>query len=258
MNVLIIEDEPAAAENLKYILKEIEPSITFEIVIDTVVDAIDFFNSPHNIELAFFDIHLADGISFEIFEKAQVNSPIIFTTAYDEYAIKAFKVNSIDYLLKPIDEDELKDAINKYKTSKQTTPLPEQFKQLLQLISAEKKSYKNTYLVQHRDTIMPLKVNDVAYFYIEASLVKAITNDNKSYIIDKKLEDIVNELNPEVFFRVNRQYIVHKNAIENLQFYFNGKLILNLIPKAKEQVIVSKAKAPQFKSWMQNQKNELN
>lgn len=201
---------------------------------------------------------MADGISFEIFEKTQVNIPIIFTTAYDEYAIKAFKVNSIDYLLKPIDEDELKDAIDKYKTSKQTTALPVQFQQMLQLISAEKKPYKNTYLVQHRDTITPLKVNDVAYFYIEASIVKAITNDNKSYVIDKKLEDIVHELNPELFFRVNRQYIVHKNAIENLQFYFNGKLILNIIPKAKEQVIVSKVKAPQLKNWMQNQKNKLN
>lgn len=254
MNVLIIEDEPAAAENLTYILKEIVPSINIETVIDTVIDAIDFFNRPHHIELAFFDIHLADGISFEIFEKTQVNIPIIFTTAYDEYAIKAFKVNSIDYLLKPIDEDELKDAIEKYKTSKQTTALPEQFQQILQLISAEKKPYKNTYLVQHRDTIIPLKVNDVAYFCIEASIVKAITNDNKSYVIDKKLEDIVHDLNPELFFRVNRQYIVQKNAIENLQFYFNGKMVLNLIPKAKEQVIVSKAKAPQLKSWMQNQK----
>jgi two-component system LytT family response regulator len=257
MNVLIIEDEPAAAENLTYILKEIVPSINIETVIDTVIDAIDFFNNPHHIELAFFDIHLADGISFEIFEKTQVNIPIIFTTAYDEYAIKAFKVNSIDYLLKPIDEDELKDAIDKYKTSKQTTALPKQFQKMLQLISAEKKPYKNTYLLQHRDTIIPLKVNDVAYFYIEASIVKAITNDNKSYVIDKKLEDIVHDLNPELFFRVNRQYIVHKNAIENLQFYFNGKMILNLIPKAKEQVIVSKAKAPQLKSWMQNQKNKL-
>jgi two-component system LytT family response regulator len=250
MNVLIIEDEPAAAENLKYILKEIEPSITFETVIDTIVDAIDFFNSPHNIELAFFDIHLADGISFEIFEKAQVNSPIIFTTAYDEYAIKAFKVNSIDYLLKPIDEDELKNAINKYKTSKQTTSLPKQFQQLLQMLSTEKRTFKSTYLVQQRDTFIPLSVNEIAYFTIDTGVVKAISFDEKEYNISEKLEDIETQINPDEFFRVNRQFIVHRKAIKNLQLYFNGKLILNLEPKPTEQIVVSKAKAPQLKKWM--------
>jgi len=250
MNVLIIEDEPAAAENLKYILKEIEPSITFETVIDTVVDAIDFFNSPHNIELAFFDIHLADGISFEIFEKAQVNSPIIFTTAYDEYAIKAFKVNSIDYLLKPIDEDELKNAINKYKTSKQTTSLPKQFQQVLQMLNIEKRTFKSTYLVQQRDTFIPLSVNEIAYFTIDTGIVKAISFDEKEYNISEKLEDIETQINPDEFFRVNRQFIVHRKAIKNLQLYFNGKLILNLEPKPTEQIVVSKAKAPQLKKWM--------
>jgi len=250
MNVLIIEDEPAAAENLKYILKEIEPSITFETVIDTIVDAIDFFNSPHNIELAFFDIHLADGISFEIFEKAQVNSPIIFTTAYDEYAIKAFKVNSIDYLLKPIDEDELKNAINKYKTSKQTTSLPKQFQQLLQMLSTEKRTFKSTYLVQQRDTFIPLSVNEIAYFTIDTGVVKAISFDEKEYNISEKLEDIETQINPDEFFRVNRQFIVHRKAIKNLQLYFNGKLILNLESKPTEQIVVSKAKAPQLKKWM--------
>ena len=250
MNVLIIEDEPAAAENLKYILKEIEPSITFEIVIDTVVDAIDFFNSPHNIELAFFDIHLADGISFEIFEKAQVNSPIIFTTAYDEYAIKAFKVNSIDYLLKPIDEDELKNAINKYKTSKQTTSLPKQFQQVLQMLNIEKRTFKSTYLVQQRDTFIPLSVNEIAYFTIDTGIVKTISFDEKEYNISEKLEDIETQINPDEFFRVNRQFIVHRKAIKNLQLYFNGKLILNIEPKPTEQIVVSKAKAPQLKKWM--------
>ena len=250
MNVLIIEDEPAAAENLKYILKEIEPSITFEIVIDTVVDAIDFFNKPHNIELAFFDIHLADGISFEIFEKAQVNSPIIFTTAYDEYAIKAFKVNSIDYLLKPIDEDELKNAINKYKTSKQTTSLPKQFQQVLQMLNIEKRTFKSTYLVQQRDTFIPLSVNEIAYFTIDTGIVKAISFDEKEYNISEKLEDIETQINPDEFFRVNRQFIVHRKAIKNLQLYFNGKLILNIEPKPTEQIVVSKAKAPQLKKWM--------
>ncbi|WP_299121298.1 LytTR family DNA-binding domain-containing protein [uncultured Tenacibaculum sp.] len=253
MNVLIIEDEQAAAENLKYLLKEIDPLITVETVIDTVVDAVDFFNKEHSIALAFFDIHLADGISFEIFEKVQVNVPIIFTTAFDEYAIKAFKVNSVDYLLKPIDEEELKDAIDKYKSTRQASPINEQFQQMLQLIKSEKKSYKNTYLVQQRDTLIPLNVNDVAYFTIDDSIVKAVVKDNKSFIIDKKLEDIETELNPALFFRANRQFIVNRNAIENLQLYFNGKLILNVNPKPQEQIVVSKAKAPQLKNWMHHQ-----
>ncbi|MCF2875790.1 MULTISPECIES: LytR/AlgR family response regulator transcription factor [unclassified Tenacibaculum] len=253
MNVLIIEDEQAAAENLKYLLKEIDPSITVETVIDTVVDAVDFFNKEHSIALAFFDIHLADGISFEIFEKVQVNVPIIFTTAFDEYAIKAFKVNSVDYLLKPIDEEELKDAIDKYKSTRQASPINEQFQQMLQLIKSEQKSFKNTYLVQQRDTLIPLNVDDVAYFTIDDSIVKAVVKDNKSFIIDKKLEDIETELNPALFFRANRQFIVNRNAIENLQLYFNGKLILNVNPKSQEQIVVSKAKAPQLKNWMHHQ-----
>lgn len=253
MNVLIIEDELTAAENLKYLLKNIEPSITFETVIDTVEGAIDFFNSSHAIELAFFDIHLADGISFDILKKTKVNVPIIFTTAYDEYAIKAFKVNSIDYLLKPIDEDELKESINKFKSIKHTFPLQDQMYHMLQLITSNNKTYKNTYLVQQRDTLIPLNVNDIAYFTIDAGVLKAITTDNKSFIIDKKLEDIAAELNPEVFFRANRQFIVHRNAVENLQIYFQGKLILNVKPKSRVQIIISKAKAPQLKKWIDNQ-----
>lgn len=252
MKVVIIEDEHAAAENLKYLLKEIEPSIIIETVIDTVIGAVNFFNKEHSVALAFFDIHLADGISFEIFEQVQVNVPVIFTTAYDEYAIKAFKVNSIDYLLKPIDEDELKDAINRYISSKQALPINDQFQQILQLMNAKKKSHKSSYLVQQRDTLVPLNVLDIAYFIIDSGIVKAITKDHKNYVIDKKLEDIEAELNPTDFFRANRQYIVQRNAIENLQLYFNGKLILNIKPKPQEQIIVSKAKAPQLKSWMNN------
>lgn len=252
MKVVIIEDEHAAAENLKYLLNEIDSSFVIEEVIDTVHEAVSFFSKEHSIELAFFDIHLADGVSFEIFEQVQVNVPIIFTTAYDEYAIKAFKVNSIDYLLKPIDEDELKDAIEKYKTSKQSPPVSDQFHQMLQLIRAEKKSHKSIYLVQQRDTLVPLNVDDIGYFIIDSGIVKAITKNHKNYILDKKLEDIEAELNPAQFFRANRQCIVQRDAIENLQLYFNGKLILNVNPKPQKQIIVSKAKAPQLKSWINN------
>ncbi|WP_308992452.1 LytTR family DNA-binding domain-containing protein [Mariniflexile litorale] len=250
MKVLIIEDEHTASENLKYHLNNIEPSITIETTLETVADAVSYFNNEFFAELVFVDIHLADGISFEIFEKTEVNIPIIFTTAYNEYAIKAFKVNSIDYLLKPIDEDELREAINKYKSLKLKYPINDQFQQLLKLIN--RKSFKSTYLVQQRDTLLPLEINGIAYFTIDAGVVKAITLDNKSFVLDKKLEEIELEINPEQFFRANRQFIVQRNTIENLKMYFNGKLILNIYPKPKEQIIISKAKAPQLKNWINN------
>lgn len=248
MNVVIVEDEKTAAENLKYLLSEIDASIYIDAIIDTVSVAVNYFSHQNNIELAFFDIHLADGISFEIFQKAQVSVPIIFTTAYDEYAIKAFKVNSIDYLLKPIDEDQLKEAIAKYKSKH--TLVHKDFQQMLQLLSSKKKMYKSTYLVQQRDTLIPLSISDIAYFTINEGVVKAISIHNEKYIIDKKLEDIEADLNSDLFFRANRQYIVQRKAIDNLQLYFNGKLILNITPKSDEQIIVSKVKAPQIKKWL--------
>jgi len=250
MKVVIIEDEKAAAENLKYLLSEVDTSIYIDRIIDTVSSAVDYFSKDNIADLAFFDIHLADGISFEIFEKIKINIPVIFTTAYDEYALKAFKVNSIDYLLKPVDEDELKEAILKYKSTRHNIAVNDQFQQLLQILNADKRIFKSTYLVQQRDTFIPLSVNQIAYFTIDTGVVKAISFDEKKYNISEKLEDIETQVNPDEFFRVNRQFIVHRKAIKNLQLYFNGKLILNLEPKSTEQIVVSKAKAPQLKKWM--------
>lgn len=249
IRVLIIEDEHSAAENLKYLLKKTDPFIVVEKTIETVTDAVAFFTVSPNIDLVFMDIHLADGISFQIFEAIPVNIPIIFTTAYDEYTLEAFKVNSVDYLLKPIDEEELKRAVEKYKSTR-LQPFSTELYHILQAIGKEKKSYKSTYLVQQRDTLYPLKVADVAYFTIDNGIVKAISKDNESYVINKKLEEIELELDPKQFFRTNRQYIVHRNAVENFKLYFNGKLILNIRPKPNEQIIVSKAKASIIKEWM--------
>ena len=250
MKVLIIEDEKAAAENLKFLLQRIDPGIEVERVIDSVAGGVAYFKGAASAEMVFMDIHLADGISFEIFEKTKVNLPIIFTTAYDEYAIKAFKVNSVDYLLKPIDEIELKDALERYKESSRTGPPANQFQEMLQLLKEDKKVYKGTYLVQQRDTLIPVDVSELAYFTIDEGIVKAFTDENKSYILDKKLEDIEAELNPDQFIRANRQFIVRRNAIENLQLYFNGKLILNIRPTPLEKIVISKARAPHFKKWM--------
>lgn len=250
MRIVIIEDEKPAAENLRYLLTEIDPLINVERIIDSVADAVEYFSKTVEIDVAFFDIHLADGNSFEIFEKVNVDVPIIFTTAYDEYALKAFKVNSIDYLLKPIDEDELNEAMKKFKTTSRHSGANEEYKEILRALNSKPKKYKSSFLVQQRDLLIPIGVEEVAYFTIDSGLVKAFTFDKKSYVIDEKLEDIETYLNPDHFFRANRQFIVQKRAITNLAIHFNGKLILNTEPKSEDRIIISKAKAPQIKSWI--------
>lgn len=250
MRVVILEDEKSAVENLRYLLAEVDPSIEVETVIDTVSGAVQYFKKEVNIDLAFFDIHLADGNSFDIFKEVSVKTPVIFTTAYDEYALRAFKVNSIDYLLKPIDEDELRDAIEKYKSSNQSLQIPTNFTSVLEMLGKLSKKFKSTFLVHQKDMLIPIDVEDVAYITIDSSIVRAVTFEGKSYIIDEKLEDIEVNLNPDLFFRANRQFIVQRKAIVNLTIYFNGKLILNVQPAAAERIIVSKAKAPLLKNWI--------
>ena len=249
MKAVIIEDEHSAVLNLEHLLKSIDSTIQIVETIDTVTDAIDFFQKENGYDVVFMDIHLADGNSFEIFKEAKPRSPIIFTTAYDQYAIQAFKVNSIDYLLKPIQESELKNAIEKFKQ----TQLPisnQQMQGLFNLLQGQKKSYRQSYLVQKGDTLTPIASNDFAFFYIQNGVVRGTTIENVTYHLDGKLEDLENELNPQEFFRANRQYLVQRSAIKNLSIYFNGRLIVNVIPEAKEQIIVSKANAPKFKAWL--------
>ncbi|MEC3906792.1 LytTR family DNA-binding domain-containing protein [Tamlana sp. 2201CG12-4] len=251
MKVVIVEDEIAASENLTYLINTIDPNIEILTVLDSVKSSVDYFSKGTEADLIFMDIHLADGISFEIFEQVSLSTPVIFTTAYDQYAIKAFKVNSIDYLLKPINEEELEEAINKFKSqSKSEQPVDNQIEGLMQLLQTKNKAYKTTYLVHHRDELLPIKTEDIAYFYIETGIVKGVTFTNKSYIIDKKLEDIESELNPELFYRINRQFIINRNAVANIKFYFNGKLIVNVNPPFSERIVVSKAKASDVKNWM--------
>ncbi|MCG2462774.1 LytTR family DNA-binding domain-containing protein [Flavobacteriaceae bacterium F89] len=251
MKVVIVEDELAASENLIFHLKSLNPDIEVIQVLDTVKSAISFFSQPQEVVLAFMDIHLADGISFEIFDKVRIDIPVIFTTAYNQYALKAFKVNSIDYLLKPIDETELSKALEQFKVQSAKEPLfDDKMSGLLQLVKNQTKTYKSTYLVSHRDQLVPLKTVNIAYLYIDMGVVKAVSKDNRSFVMDDKLEDIENELSPDQFFRANRQFIVQKESIDHVNHYFNGKLIVNTVPISKERIVVSKAKAMEFKKWL--------
>ena len=251
MKVIIVEDEIAASENLAYLLNEIDASIEVVTVLDSVSAAVNYFSKPSDADLVLMDIHLADGVSFEIFEQVDLKIPIIFTTAYDQYAIKAFKVNSIDYLLKPIDQEELSDALTKFKSQKAPISTSNnQIEGLLSLLKNQKESYKSTYLVHSQNELKPIMTENIAILYIDTGMIKAITFDNKKYSIDSKLEDIEAELNPKYFYRVNRQMILQKKAIESIKFYFNGKLIVNTNPALKDRIVVSKAKATAFKNWM--------
>lgn len=251
MKVVIVEDEIAASENLIYLLNKIDAKIEILKVLDSVRSAIAYFSTSTEAELVFMDIHLADGISFEIFEQVCIEIPIIFTTAYDEYAIQAFKVNSVDYLLKPLNEELLSEAITKFKYyTVQNEPVSNQIQRMLDLLKTKNKAYKSTYLVQRRDQLMPVKTEDMAYFFIETGIVKGVTFERKSYIIDKKLEDIESEIDPSIFYRLNRQVVVNRNAISNINIYFNGKLIVNTTPSFEERIVVSRAKATEFKKWM--------
>jgi len=251
MKVVIVEDEIAASDNLRYLLQNIDPDIEVLRVLDSVRSSIDFFSKPNNAVLVFMDIHLADGISFEIFDKVKMNAPIIFTTAYDQYALQAFKVNSIDYLLKPIDEEELAVALEQFKSrSKENLKIDDQMLGLLHLIKSQGKTYKTTYLVSHRDQLIPIKTDHIAYLFIDTGIVKAVTSNNQTYMVDEKLEDIENDLDPNLYYRVNRQFIVGRGAIAHITTYFNGKLIVSVIPASSERIVVSKAKAMEFKKWL--------
>ncbi len=253
MKVLIIEDEIAASDNLAYLLKGIDATIEIVSVLDSVKSSVDFFERYHDVDLVFLDIHLADGLSFEIFEQVKITVPVIFTTAYDQYALKAFKVNSIDYLLKPIDEDELIASLEQFKVQFQTSGLvKDQVSGLLNLIKKQNTSYKSTFLVHHRDEIIPIRTDQIAYFHIDTGIVKATTSDRNTYILDKKLEDLESELDPTLFCRVNRQVIVRKNAIHTIKHYFGGKLLVTVMPNFEDRIIVSKAKASDFKKWLES------
>ncbi len=255
MKAIIIEDEHSAAENLRFLLQSVAPDIQIIQTIETVSDAIAFFKENKTYDLVFMDIHLADGNSFEIVREVEPTAPIIFTTAYDQYAIQAFKLNSIDYLLKPLREVELKNAILKFKDKhRKTLVSTQQIEALMSLMNTSKKKFRSSFLVQKKHTFIPMASLDFAFFFIQDGIVRGRTNNNQTFSFNQKLEDLENELNPELFFRANRQYLIQRSAVKSLQSYFNGRLIVHLEPQPKEQIIVSKANASSLKAWLNGAK----
>lgn len=244
MRVLIIEDETAAANNLKLLLAERDIEILD--VIESVSESIAWLSSNPAPDLIFLDIHLADGDAFSIFEKIDVQTPIVFTTAYDQYAIKAFKVNSIDYILKPIKPQELTDAIAKFK--RLTNKELEQYTATVNS-TAKKYNVASNFLIPHKDKLIPLSSEDIAFCYTSNEKVTIYTIDGDRLSYDKSLDTIVNLLPSSQFFRANRQFIISKSSIKDLSVWFGSRLSLNLNLTVPERIIISRARTPEFKRW---------
>ncbi|MEN0049654.1 MAG: LytTR family DNA-binding domain-containing protein [Bacteroidota bacterium] len=251
MKVLIIEDEYHAVKRLSGLIKEARPQVEIVATIDSVEDAVDWINSNPSPDLAFFDIQLADGLSFDIFRKTKLEIPIIFTTAFNEYAIQAFKVNSVDYLLKPVDEEELEVAFQKFERLQPKVTAYDTNTINALLTSMLQKNYTERFLIKVGQQLMYLPTTDIAYFYSESSLSFLKTKSNQKHLVDYTLDQLEGMLAPKDFFRINRKMIVAVPAIQRVAPYFNSRLVLQLLPKDKElEFIVSRERVKNFKTWL--------
>ena len=251
MNILIVEDEYHAVRRLSQIILSLRSNANVITALDSVEDSVEWFLDNPPPDLAFFDIQLADGLSFDIFKKAQVRSPIIFTTAFNEYAIQAFKVNSVDYLLKPIDETELELALQKFEQFYQITPNYD-FKTIQKLIeSVVPTHYTERFLVKTGQHLMYVPATSVAYFYSEESLTFFKTKDGQKHLLDYTLDQLEKMVTPRLFFRINRKAILNIEAVHKVSNYFNSRLVVQVQPiTAEVEWIVSRERVKQFKEWM--------
>jgi two-component system LytT family response regulator len=248
MNIVIIEDEKPAAEKLLKELQQCNTSINVNAILNSVEDAVAWFKQNTQPALIFMDIELTDGLSFKIFELCNIECPVIFTTAYDDYWQEAFEHNSIDYLLKPIKQDKLEAALKKYEKLKQHFSV--NLNQLLQYNHQPENKYKKRYLVKRGSDLVAVKTEDIAYCYATHKLVCMVDNKNQKFILDQSLSDIEKELEPSQFFRINRKYIANINAVKKMKLYGKGKLLVELIPAVEEEVIVSNETVAAFKEWI--------
>lgn len=244
--IVIIEDEEIVARNLQRSLVEELPDAHVVAIIPSIEESLEFFQQNPMPDLIFMDIHLADGIAFSIFESVEITCPIIFTTAYEQYALDAFRVNTIDYLLKPIGRDDLHRAIQKLlNILKSATPAIPSNDALRQLGT----NYKSHFLIPVRDRLIPVEVSQIACIYLEDKISRAMLFDGRQQIIDRPLDAVMDDLNPTLFFRANRQYIVTHSAIQDIAIWPISKLALTLSVPTPTRIIISKARVPEFKQW---------
>ena len=248
MNILIIEDEGPAARRLAQLLNEKMPGSKIHGHLDTISSAVQWLGTYPEPDLIFLDIQLADGISFEIFDKIKVTSPIIFCTAYDQYAIRAFKLNSIDYLLKPIDPDELGQALHKFQNNRKEPVIS--LDQIRSLMLPAVKTFKSRFLVKIGERIQTVDVQDIAFFFSEDKVTFLQTGSGKKYIVDYTLDDLDDMLSPELFFRLNRKYISSISAIKDVFTYSNSRLKIHLQNCADNDILISRERMGAFKTWL--------
>jgi len=251
MKVIIVEDEKPSARRLKRMLETL--GLAPDVMLHSVEESLEWFQKNEHPDLIFLDIQLSDGLSFEIFENIDIKSAVIFTTAYDEYALKAFKLNSIDYLLKPIDEDDLKAAVNKYKTrlpKKQAVTLDfNDIKKLL--VNPIDRAYKKRFSVKVGQHLKLINVDDIECIYSENKGTYLYTNQGRNYLLDTTLEHLEADLEPQNFFRINRKYYVNINAIKDIVSYTNSRLQIKLNSYQEQEVIVARERVKDFKNWLQ-------
>jgi len=251
MNVILVEDELSASQNMLAIFDELNIQINVMASLESIEEAVSWINSNPKPELGFFDIQLADGVSFEIFDKTEVLFPVVFTTAFDEYAIRAFKVNSIDYILKPIKKSDVEFALNKYQNSQKQTITDKNLMDVLHTLTKKANNDKKTILIKKYDGFIPVPVSDFALFFIENGIVYGLTHKEEKYVIDETLDVLENKLNQTDFFRANRQFIASRITLVEVSNYFNGRLLLKTKPKTQEQILISKARVNIFRQWLE-------
>lgn len=254
LKVLIIEDEPLAAAQLASLLTKLRPDTKILNVCDTVESAVSWIKENPLPDLAFFDIQLGDGNSFEIFETVTFNVPVIFTTAYDQYTLKAFKVNSIDYILKPIEEEELKNALIKFESNlpNQKNPISSEGLEHI-LASFNTKSYKERFLVKIGNHLNMIEANNIYYIYSFQKGTYLKYNNEKTYLLDQTLEQLEQVVDPLKFFRINRKYLVALNAIKEVSIYSNSRLKLKVKGADEDDFLVAREKVKAFKLWLEGE-----
>jgi len=250
MKILIVEDEDLAVKKLQKTLTAVDAGAEVVGITDSIKSTVEWLGEHSQPDLILMDIELADGQSFEIFNLTDVKSPVIFTTSYDEFALKAFKVNSVDYLLKPIQKEELQGALNKFKQLKGTPDINiDSLVKELQL-KLQPKEYRKRFLVKHGQKLVSVEIEEIAYFYSDGRLNFFKTNDNRKFVVDYTMDELEEMLDTEKYFRISRSFYVSINSIDKIDDYFGNRLILGLRPAVDKEALVSREKVTDFKKWM--------
>lgn len=258
MKILIVEDEDLAVKKLKKTLLSIDDSATIVGESDSIKSTVNWLQSNPSPDLILMDIELADGQSFEIFNQVQVKSPVIFITSYDEYALKAFKVNSVDYLLKPVQKEDLQAALDKYRSMKKlyTAEPPATSQVLIEDLVKElqqklqTKEFRKRFLVKLGQKLVSVEVDDIAYFFSDGRLNFFKTFDNKKYVVDYTMDELNDMLDPDKYFRISRSFFISVNSVAQIHDYFGNRLMLQLKPETEKEAIVSREKVTEFKNWL--------